>query len=173
MRVLPVLALLLAGGCTGNPLDTVSRTPWHSSGGCPDLTGRQLVTAEPKTLDNTEEYRLTCDYGAAGGSGAPVNIIIDRTVSDSAADFDLSEKAARDSGLTVVSLPDVGDRAMMILDPAGRLLPATTVHAETVSRNAIVTAKITASTPVTADAAAHAPAVAAILTETLETLRTP
>ncbi|KHD77461.1 hypothetical protein MB27_10010 [Actinoplanes utahensis] len=167
----PLLAVALAAGCSANPLDTVTRTPWHGvDGGCPTLSGRQLISSQP--FDSADSFKINCDYGTGGAVDVPVRIMIDRTIADSAADYELSEKAARDSGLTVVPLPDVGDRAMLILDPAGRLIPATTVHAETISRNAIVTAKITTSTPVTADAAAHAPTVTTILTEALKSLQT-
>jgi hypothetical protein len=165
-------ALGLTAGCTSVP--AVDVEPWHSFGaGCPALSGYQ-PRGDPRALDTTESYRLMCEYTAADRTGLPLSVMIDREAGSSAADFGTSEKSARETGLMVLPLAGVGDEAMIVADPAGRLQPATVVHGETVSRNAILYAKVTVPEPIRteADAAARAPELAAVLNEALKNLRT-
>jgi hypothetical protein len=170
--VLAAAALVLTAGCTAAQAPDVE--PWHSlSGGCPALSGYQ-PKGEPSALDTTENYRLMCEYTAADRTDLPLSVMIDREAGSSATDFETSERSARETGLMVLPLAGVGDDAMIVADPAGRLQPATVVHGETVSRNAILYAKITVSEPIRteADATARASGLAAVLNEALKNLRT-
>ncbi|GIE32712.1 hypothetical protein Ait01nite_057570 [Actinoplanes italicus] len=170
--VLAVAALTLTAGCTTVP--AVGAEPWHSFGaGCPALGGYRSK-GDPRALDTAENYRLLCEYTAADGTDLPLSVMIDRETGSSAADFETSAKSARETGLLVLPLAGVGDDAMVVADPAGRLQPATVVHGETVSRNAILYAKVTGPEPVRteADVTARAPVLAAVLNEALENLKT-
>jgi hypothetical protein len=167
-----VAALALAGGCTSAPALDVE--PWRSFGaGCPALSGYQ-PKGDPKTLDTAESYRIICDYTAPDRTDLPLSVMIDREAGNSAADFRTSEESARETGLMVLPLDGVGDDAMIVADPAGRLQPATVVHGETVSRNAILYAKVTVAEPVKteADATAQASRLAAVLNEAIKSLGT-
>jgi hypothetical protein len=165
-------AMVLTGGCTTVPALDVE--PWHSfSAGCPALSGYQ-PKGDPRELDTTENYRLMCEYTAADRTALPLSVMIDREARSSVTDFEASEKSARETGLMVLPLAGVGDDAMIVADPAGRLQPATVVHGETVSRNAILYAKVTVPEPIRteADATARAPGLAAVLNEALKNLKT-
>jgi hypothetical protein len=169
---LAVVVLALTGGCTSAPALDVE--PWHAAGaGCPALTGYQ-PKGEPKTLDTAESLRILCDYAAGDRTDLPLSVMIDREAGDSGAEFATSEKSARETGLMVLPLDGVGDDAMIIADPAGRLLPATVVHGETVSRNAILYAKVTVAEPVKteADVTAQASRLTGVLNEALAALTT-
>jgi hypothetical protein len=175
--ILTVTALALTAGCGSITGGLAPDPPWHTIPGCPAVAGHQLVTEGPKadtrTVDTAEKYGLSCNYGTPDRVALVISVMIDRTATDSTADLELSDQAARTAGMTVLPLSGAGDRAMIIVDPAGKLQPNTTAHAETVSRNAIAFAQLHDLTPIAteADAKAHAPALAAALTETLKTLR--
>ncbi|GGN93734.1 hypothetical protein GCM10010112_82330 [Actinoplanes lobatus] len=148
--LLTLTVLVLAVGCTSPGPDD---TPW---------TGAACTLAH----DSASTYGYTCDND--------VTVTIDRTGASSSKNFDQSEKSARQTGMLVTGLDDVGDKAMLIADPPGKLMPATTLHGEAVSRNAILVAKMTLPAPITseADMTAHATEMATLLNETLKNLQT-
>ncbi|MDI6102762.1 hypothetical protein QLQ12_29495 [Actinoplanes sp. NEAU-A12] len=175
--ILTVAALALTSGCGSTGMGLSPDPPWHAIPGCPTVGGHQRITegpkADTKTVDTAEKYGLSCHYGTPDKVTLVISVMIDRTATDSAADHELSDQAARKAGMLVLPLSGTGDRAMIIVDPAGKLQPNTTVHAETVSRNTIAYAQLYGLTPVRTDADAnvHAPALATALNETLKILR--